>query len=113
LLEVNRGGNKIMERTNVCYVITHLSGDNLENERLIGVYSSKEAAGKGMGPLRDLAGFVDHPDGFRVDVLLACRVWELLDQRKELPGFVDHPEALTTDRNIIDRTFWAEGFLTE
>lgn len=66
------------------FLVTHsheLSG-GAEDEKLIGVYSSKENADAAVIRATGLPGFREHPDGFQVDAY------------------------------VIDADYWTEGFVT-
>lgn len=50
------------------FVVHHAyESDGAEESKLIGVYSSRDAAEQAVARARTLPGFVDHPDGFSVD----------------------------------------------
>ena len=45
----------------------HSMGDDVEDVKLIGVYSSRESAQAAVVRLADAPGFSDAPDGFHID----------------------------------------------
>lgn len=67
----------------IYYALWHCYVDacGCDQDKLIGIYSTREKAEQGMAQLRDKSGFIDHPDGFEV---LEGR----MDETCMLQGFV-------------------------
>jgi hypothetical protein len=51
------------------HLLIHVRSDDEDGEsaKMIGVYSSEEAARAAIERVKDQAGFADHPDGFHID----------------------------------------------
>jgi homoserine kinase type II len=66
------------------YVLHHVRKDDEygDNAKMIGVYSSKEAADAAIGRLRHQPGFRDYPEGFSINRYA-------LDEDHWKEGFVD------------------------
>jgi homoserine kinase type II len=46
---------------------THLKSDGEEDDKLIGVYESQEAAQSAIDRVGSQPGFIDHPSGFQIE----------------------------------------------
>jgi len=60
---------------------SHSVGEDRDEAKLIGVYSTREQAELAIGRLKKMPGFRDHPEGFNIDAYT-------LDQDSWQEGFV-------------------------
>lgn len=74
-------------RMDTVYVLQHVRSDDEygDDAKVIGVYRSRGAADAAVSRLRDLPGFLKHPEGFQIDAYP-------LDQDHWCDGFVTSVE---------------------
>ena len=67
-----------MEET-ILYIVTHIKGDseNIDDFKIIGIYSSKSEAEKVVNRLRNMPGFSGYPNHFNIGpYVLGKNYWE-------------------------------------
>ncbi len=82
----------MVQGMNTVYLLWHTNPLN-DDEKLIGVYSSREGAEKAVQRVKDQPGFRDSPEGFEI---FDCT----LDRDGWREGFISTEEALDTSDKI-------------